>query len=63
MRIVAGGISHETSTFAKTPTTLADFAAGFGFFRGPAVIERTSVRLALTNAVLNGFHSTGSTVC
>ena len=40
MRIVTGGISHETSTFAPTPTTVRDFETGFGLFRGPAVVER-----------------------
>lgn len=40
MRIATGGISHETSTFAPTPTTLRDFADGFGLFRGPEIIER-----------------------
>src|SRR6478672_8190261 len=40
MRIVTGGISHETSTFAPTSTRLADFEAGFGLFRGGAVLER-----------------------
>jgi microcystin degradation protein MlrC len=40
MRIAIGGISHETSTFASTRTTVADFADGFGLFRGPAIIER-----------------------
>jgi len=40
MRLVTGGISHETSTFAPTPTRLSDFEAGFGLFRGQAVIER-----------------------
>ena len=40
MRIAIGGISHETSTFVKTPTTLKDFATGFGLFRGQAVIDR-----------------------
>ncbi|MSR58553.1 MAG: M81 family peptidase [Planctomycetaceae bacterium] len=40
MRIAIGGISHETSTFEKTPTTVADFAAGFGLFRGAEMLER-----------------------
>lgn len=40
MRIAAGGISHETSTFATTPTTLREFENGFGLFRGPAIVER-----------------------
>jgi microcystin degradation protein MlrC len=40
MRIVTGGISHETSTFAPTPTRLRDFETGFGLFRGEAILER-----------------------
>jgi microcystin degradation protein MlrC len=40
MRIVTGGISHETSTFAPTPTTLHEFETGLGLFRGPAIVER-----------------------
>jgi microcystin degradation protein MlrC len=40
MRIAAGGVLHETSTFAKTPTTLRDFEQGFGLFRGYEMLER-----------------------
>ena len=40
MRIAIGGISHETSSFAKVRTTLADFESGFGLFRGQDVIRR-----------------------
>ncbi|MBC8356170.1 MAG: M81 family metallopeptidase [Planctomycetes bacterium] len=40
MRIAIGGISHETSTFVKTPTTRNDFESGFGLFRGQQIIER-----------------------
>ena len=40
MRIAAGGISHETSTFAPTPTTLADFETGLGLFREQAIVQR-----------------------
>jgi microcystin degradation protein MlrC len=40
MRIATGGISHETSTFAPTPTRLADFEAGLGLYRGQAMVER-----------------------
>jgi microcystin degradation protein MlrC len=40
MRIAAGGISHETSTFAPTPTTLRDFESGLGLFRGGDIVER-----------------------
>ena len=29
MRIAIGGISHETSTFATTPTTMRDFEKHF----------------------------------
>ncbi len=35
-----GGISHETSTFVKTQTTLKDFESGFGLFRGQQIINR-----------------------
>jgi microcystin degradation protein MlrC len=40
MRIVTGGISHESSTFAPTPTRLRDFETGLGLFRGNAILER-----------------------
>lgn len=40
MRVAFGGISHETSTFSKTPTTRADFSNGFGLFRGDEVLKR-----------------------
>lgn len=40
MRIAIGGISHETSTFAPTPTTLRDFETGLGLYRGSAMVER-----------------------
>lgn len=51
MRIATGGISHETSTFAPTPTTLRDFETGFGFFRGHALIDR----FRGTNTCTGGF--------
>lgn len=40
MRIAIGGLCHETSTFANTRTTVADFESGFGLFRGPEVLAR-----------------------
>lgn len=40
MRIAAGGILHETSTFATVPTTYRDFETGLGLFRGQAVIDK-----------------------
>lgn len=54
MRIVAGGISHETSTFAKTPTTIRDFEAGFGLFRGDAIIERFRGTNICTGGFIDG---------
>lgn len=40
MRIAIGGVSHETTTFVKTPTTLADFENGFGLYRGEEIAKR-----------------------
>ena len=40
MRIAIGGVSHETTTFIESRTTLADFEHGFGLYRGPEVVER-----------------------
>lgn len=40
MRIAIGGISHETSSFSVSKTRLADFADGFGLFRGHEIIDR-----------------------
>lgn len=51
MRIAIGGISHETSSFAKVPTTLADFELGFGLFRG----EEVTRRFTGTNICTGGF--------
>ncbi len=40
MRVAAGGILHETSTFLPFPTKAADFERGFGLFRDAAVADR-----------------------
>ena len=40
MRIALGGISPETSSFAKVRTTRADFESGFGLFRGHEALRR-----------------------
>lgn len=40
MRIAIGGIMHETATFIRTPTTLADFEQGFGLYRGGEILQR-----------------------
>src|SRR3954462_1881179 len=54
MRILTGGISHETSTFAPTPTTLRDFETGLGLFRGPAIVERFRGTNNCTGGVIAG---------
>jgi microcystin degradation protein MlrC len=51
MRIAMGGVLHETSTFLPQQTTVADFEAGFGLFRGEAVRER----FAGANMCIGGF--------
>ena len=54
MRIAMGGVSHETSSFVETPTTMADFENGFGLFRGQEVIERFSGANICTGGFLDG---------
>ena len=39
MRILTGGVQHETSTFAAGTTTLGDFEAGRGLMRGAALLD------------------------
>jgi microcystin degradation protein MlrC len=59
MRIAIGGISHETSTFAKTPTTVADFADGFGLFRGPEIVTRFQGSNMCTGGFIDGARKYG----
>ncbi len=40
MRVAFGGILHETSTFAPTPTTVQKFIEGFGVYRGSEILNR-----------------------
>ena len=40
MRIATGGVSHETSTFLRTRTTMRDFETGKGVFRGNEITDR-----------------------
>ena len=40
MRIATGGITHETSTFINTKTSMKEFEAGGGVFRGSQVLEQ-----------------------
>ena len=61
MRIAIGGISHETSTFAVTPTTLSDFEGGFGLYRGPAIAERFRGANSCTGGFLQGADELGFT--
>src|SRR5262245_41029134 len=54
MRIATGGISHETSTFASTPTTLRDFETGLGLFRGGDILTRFRGTNNCTGGFING---------
>ncbi len=54
MRIALGGVSHETSTFISTPTTLSDFEQGLGLFRGQEVIEHFRGTNMCTGGFLDG---------
>ena len=51
MRIAAGGILHETSTFLPQSTTVTDFERGFGVFRG----EQIAARFRGANMCIGGF--------
>ncbi|MGE3780551.1 MAG: M81 family metallopeptidase [Pirellulaceae bacterium] len=51
MRFAAGGICHETSTFAHTRTTVREFETGFGIYRGTEMFDR----FAGTNNCTGGF--------
>ncbi len=62
MRIATGGISHETSTFAPTPTTRHDFETGLGLFRGPAILERFRGTNNCTGGFIDGAQRHGFTL-
>lgn len=51
MRIAIGGIIHETSTFVRTRTTLADFEGSRGITRGEEILTT----YAGTNVCTGGF--------
>ena len=55
MRILSGGIQHETNTFAVTPTTIADFQrdSHFGDELGDAF--QISQRFQGTNTIHGGY--------
>ncbi|MFO1008165.1 MAG: M81 family metallopeptidase [Planctomycetaceae bacterium] len=54
MRIAVGGISHETSSFSKLPTRVADFEAGFGIYRGPEIFKRFTNTNICTGGFIDG---------
>lgn len=59
MRIAIGGVLHESSTFAKTPTTLRDFKTGKGLFRGEQVIRRFRDTNTCTGGFIDGARKHG----
>jgi microcystin degradation protein MlrC len=59
MRIALGGISHETTTFIDSRTTLADFEHGFGLYRGQEVVERFRGANMCTGGFLAGAEQYG----
>ena len=54
MRIATGGISHETSTFARTPTTRREFETGLGLFRGPEILQHFRGTNSCTGGFIDG---------
>ena len=59
MRIAIGGISHETSTFAQTKTTLREFETGFGLYRGEEILKRFRGANVCTGGFLDGAEKHG----
>ena len=59
MRIATGGISHETSSFSRVPTTIADFESGFGLYRGSELIERFTNSNICTGGFIDGAKAYG----
>jgi microcystin degradation protein MlrC len=59
MRIAMGGIIHETSTYVRTRTTLADFARNGGIVRGEAILETFDGTNVCTGGFLEGARRSG----
>lgn len=59
MHIAAGGISHETSTFAPTPTTLRDFETGLGLYRGGDIVDHFRGTNNCTSGFIGGADRNG----
>jgi microcystin degradation protein MlrC len=62
MRIAIGGISHETSTFVRTRTTLKDFESGFGLFHGQQIIDRFTGTNICAGGFIDGARKHGSEI-
>jgi microcystin degradation protein MlrC len=54
MRIAIGGIIHETSTFVRTRTTLADFSQSRGIARGAEILAVYTDTNVCTGGFLDG---------
>ena len=59
MRIATGGVSHETSTFVQTPTTIEDFKHRKGVFRGNEIIDRFRGTNISTGGFIDGAEEHG----
>jgi microcystin degradation protein MlrC len=59
MRIVTGGISHESSSFAPTPTRRLDFETGFGLYRAEEIIDRFRGSNSCTGGFIAGAEKHG----
>ena len=63
MRLVSGGIHHETKTFSSTPTTLADFIRysqlGPLLEGGNAIIERYAGTGSINGGYIDGAQAAG----
>ena len=55
MRILSGGIQHETNTFAVTPTTVADFERDSHFGADFGGAEQIRQRFVGTNTIHGGY--------
>lgn len=59
MRIAAGGILHETSTFVETPTTLEQFEYDRGIIRGEEMLGRFRGTNVCTGGFISGAEKFG----
>lgn len=63
MRIVSGGVQHETNTFSKTPTTLADFVrdsnCGETLEGGDTIFERFRGTGSIHGGYISGAEAAG----